>query len=358
MAITASVTPGRVYQSGDAITVSNLNQLGNPTVDIQGTVSGASLDANSVENSHVKALAAIDFSKLATLNNAQMLLGSNAIPGVPTARTVSGDVTIDYLGEVTIADDAVEADMILAGAVTGPKIVMTEEDDARGDILIRGAANYERLAKPETAAGEVLTFAALADDPAWVAPVSSVLNFEQIMLTGTEVVQNHSNNVPGPVVGTAGNGDAFWAVIDDNAQEMISTSAFTITSGNKVRISVRMHTDTNSGNTAVAGILQRSVNAGVDWTSLGLGDASSTRVQVTFVSIHGHGHRGMGPVHLDYIDTPGDTDPLYRVIWTVHPNNYMYLNRDYNLDSEGDSGGASTAEYRCSSTMIVEEIEV
>jgi len=378
MAITASVTPGRVYQSGDAITVSNLNQLGNPTVDIQGTVSGASLDANSVENSHVKALAAIDFSKLATLNNAQMLLGSNAIPGVPTARTVSGDVTIDYLGEVTIADDAVEADMILAGAVTGPKIVMTEEDDARGDILIRGAANYERLAKPETAAGEVLTFpASPGTDPAWVAPTAHALNFEQIVLSGTSYIYNHATSgTDTPVEGSAGAVNA-WYLVDDGqgggGTAMATTSGFTITEGNKVRISMTLHIDVAANHYPVAGKIQRRNGSSGSWGDLypnSVGDEAGARVQAAFISGAEHYGRGMTNVGFSFIDNPAlaadgsavspesaQGEPYYRVLYTVSTNRYIHLNRDGYYEHQLNDT-ISTVEYRLASTLIVEEIAV
>lgn len=63
---------------------------------------GAFTIANSaVTNAKVAAAAAIDFSKLAALPSAQILVGSGAT--VPTAVAVSGDVTLANTGAVTVA---------------------------------------------------------------------------------------------------------------------------------------------------------------------------------------------------------------------------------------------------------------
>jgi hypothetical protein len=57
------------------------------------------------------------------------------------------------------------------------------------------------------------------------------------------------------------------------------------------------------------------------------------------------------------IDTPTFSGLVnYRFTCTVHPDYWLYLNRDYNLDSDGDAGPDGLAEYRCSSTFIAKEI--
>ena len=62
-----------------------------------------------------------------------------------------------------LADLAVTTPKIAVGAVTGPKIAMGS--DAQGDILIRGAANYQRLAAGT--AGKVLVTGGAGANPAW-----------------------------------------------------------------------------------------------------------------------------------------------------------------------------------------------
>ena len=120
MAITATVTPGKVYQSGDSLTVSSLNQLGTPTVNIEGAVGSLSLADDSVANQHVKSDAAILFSKLANLASGNLLVGSAT--NVPTSVAVTGDFTIANTGAATIASGAVETAMLAPVAVTTAKI--------------------------------------------------------------------------------------------------------------------------------------------------------------------------------------------------------------------------------------------
>lgn len=62
-----------------------------------------------------------------------------------------------------LADLAVTTPKIAVGAVTGPKIAMGS--DARGDILFRGAANYQRLAAGT--AGQALISGGAGADPSW-----------------------------------------------------------------------------------------------------------------------------------------------------------------------------------------------
>jgi hypothetical protein len=82
-------------------------------------VSSGTWSVSSVVNADINASAAIAYSKLATLNTGQILIGN---AGVPTAATMSGDATISNAGALTIANNAVTTVKILDGNVTGPKI--------------------------------------------------------------------------------------------------------------------------------------------------------------------------------------------------------------------------------------------
>lgn len=62
-------------------------------------VSSGTFSASSIVNADISNSAAIAYSKLATLNTGQILIGN---AGVPTAATMSGDATIDNTGVVTI----------------------------------------------------------------------------------------------------------------------------------------------------------------------------------------------------------------------------------------------------------------
>ncbi len=117
MAVSATVSPGTILTEGEAVTISKLNALGTPTVDISGAVGSLSLSDGSVTNAKIATGAAIQHDKLAALNTGQLLVGN---AGTPTAATLSGDATIDASGALTIAAGAVEEAMLASGVNTVP----------------------------------------------------------------------------------------------------------------------------------------------------------------------------------------------------------------------------------------------
>ena len=88
MAISASIIPGKVFEEGEAVNISTLNLLGNPTVNIEGAVGTVGLEDDSVTNAKVNSAAAIATSKLA-LSSAIEVDGTNVGIG-GTADTVAG----------------------------------------------------------------------------------------------------------------------------------------------------------------------------------------------------------------------------------------------------------------------------
>jgi hypothetical protein len=176
MAVTATITPGVVLSENEEITISKLNSLGTPTVNIEGAVGSLALAAGSVTNTEIATSAAIQHDKLAALSTGQLIVGN---AGTPTATTVSGDVTIAADGAVTIAndavtqakiaDDAVGADQIADGAVDGAAIAMTS--DAQGDILYHNGTAYARLAAGTS--GQVLQTGGASADPSWVSQTTN-----------------------------------------------------------------------------------------------------------------------------------------------------------------------------------------
>jgi len=117
MAVSATVSPGTILSEGEAVTISKLNALGTPTVDVSGAVGTLSLSDGSVTNAKIATGAAIQYDKLATLSTGQVLVGN---AGTPTAATLSGDATIDASGALTIAAGAVEEAMLASGVNTVP----------------------------------------------------------------------------------------------------------------------------------------------------------------------------------------------------------------------------------------------
>lgn len=69
-----------------------------------GTVNTANIVNGAITDAKVNSAAGIEYSKLATLNTGQVLLGD---AGVPTATTLSGDATVGATGVLTIANNAV-----------------------------------------------------------------------------------------------------------------------------------------------------------------------------------------------------------------------------------------------------------
>ena len=166
MAVSATVTPGVVLSENEEITISKLNALGTPTVDVSGAVGTLSLAAGSVTNTEIATSAAIQHDKLAALSTGQLIVGNS---GTPTATTVSGDATIAADGAVTIANDAVTQAKIADGAVDGAAIAMGS--DAQGDILYYNGTSYVRLEAGTD--GQFLKTQGAAANPVWASPATN-----------------------------------------------------------------------------------------------------------------------------------------------------------------------------------------
>lgn len=95
--------------TGTVTTDAGTSTFTNKTYDAAGT---GNLLSN-VSNSNISSTAAVAYSKLATLSSGQILAGN---AGVPTATTVSGDVTIGATG-VTAIGAAKVTNAMLAGSI-------------------------------------------------------------------------------------------------------------------------------------------------------------------------------------------------------------------------------------------------
>jgi len=86
-----------------------------------GSVTSAKILDGTIVDADINAAAAIALSKLASGTSGQIVVHSSS--GVPTATTVSGDVTIDSTGNVQIAaDKIVNADINSSAAIAASKI--------------------------------------------------------------------------------------------------------------------------------------------------------------------------------------------------------------------------------------------
>jgi hypothetical protein len=88
---TITVTPIKTFVSGETVTPTKLNELAQSTV---------ALTAGTIVDADVSAGAAIAFSKLAPLDDANILVGNGS--NVATKVAVTGDVTISNAGVTAI----------------------------------------------------------------------------------------------------------------------------------------------------------------------------------------------------------------------------------------------------------------
>ena len=100
----------------------------------------ASVVRGGLVNADIDAAAAIDFSKLAALDDAKILVGNSS--NVATKVAVTGDVTISNAGVTAIGSDKVLTSMIADDAVTTAKI-----NDGAVTIAKLGTNEQKQIAK-------------------------------------------------------------------------------------------------------------------------------------------------------------------------------------------------------------------
>lgn len=121
----AAMTAGYVLL-GNASTVPTATQVtGDVTINSSGVTA---IGTGVIVNADVSASAAIDFSKLAALAEAKVLIGSAG--SVATAQTISGDATLAASGALTLAANVIkEADFVTretpSGLVNGSNTTYT-----------------------------------------------------------------------------------------------------------------------------------------------------------------------------------------------------------------------------------------
>lgn len=160
-----------------------------------GTVSSTAITDNTIVNADIANSAAIDFSKLASLTAARILVGSAG--NVATAVAMSGDVAISSAGATTIQANSVALTTDTTGnyaagdgeagnatglvcttcvgttdiannAVDGTKIAVGS--DAQGDILYYNGTDWARLGAGTS--GQFLKTQGAAADPTWTSTVN------------------------------------------------------------------------------------------------------------------------------------------------------------------------------------------
>lgn len=168
MAISATVSPGKIFSDNESVTIAKLNALGTPTVDISGAVGSLSISDNSVTDAKIQAGAAIQFSKMESVDSAKIIVGNSS--NVPTAVSMSGDATISNTGAVTVSNAATAA-TVGDNAITLAKL----EDGTQGDVLYYGASGAPARLAAGTS-GQYLKTQGAAADPVWADVVAGTVN--------------------------------------------------------------------------------------------------------------------------------------------------------------------------------------
>jgi len=113
----ASLTSGNVLVGSASNVPTSVAVSGDATISNTGAVTIAN---SAVTNAKVSASAAIDFSKLASLTSANILVGN--VSNVAASVAMSGDATLSNAGAITIASNAITTTKILNSNVTSAKV--------------------------------------------------------------------------------------------------------------------------------------------------------------------------------------------------------------------------------------------
>tara|TARA_R100000458_G_C8275237_1_gene250248 strand:+ start:1475 stop:2299 length:825 start_codon:yes stop_codon:yes gene_type:complete len=153
MAISATVSPGKIFSDNESVTIAKLNALGTPTVDISGAVGSLSISDNSITDAKIQSGAAIQFSKMESVDSAKIIVGNSS--NVPTAVTMSGDATISNTGAVTVSSVANDC-------ISLQKL----NHQTQGDILYYGASGTPSALSAGTS-GQFLKTQGSGANPVW-----------------------------------------------------------------------------------------------------------------------------------------------------------------------------------------------
>jgi hypothetical protein len=126
-----TLTSARILVGNASNVATGVELTGDITISNTGV---AGIATGVVVNADINASAAIDYSKLAALSSANIIVGSSG--NVPTARAVTGDVTISNTGITSISTGViVDADVSGTAAISGSKVV-AGTTSARGTLQL------------------------------------------------------------------------------------------------------------------------------------------------------------------------------------------------------------------------------
>jgi len=231
-------------------------------LSIAGTTLNASISSGTITNADISASAGIEFSKLNSLSGGQIIIGNNL--NVPTAATISGDISLSNTGIASIASGAiVNADINASAGIdfnklaslTDSQIIVGNVSNVPTAVSVTGDIAISNTGVTSIASGAIVN----ADVNA-----SAAIAFSKLAaLTGGQIIVGNSSNIPTAVsvtgdiaISNTGVTSIVSGVIVDadiNASAAIAdTKLNTISTAGKVSNSATTATNANTASAIVA----------------------------------------------------------------------------------------------------------
>jgi hypothetical protein len=265
----------------------------------------------------------------------------NAVADAATFNDPVDEATLELIttgsdsGKLRIKASGVGTTQIASNAVNFSKLTDVNDDDTMSNASATTLATSESIK---------------AYTEAYADGLQRVPAYVQKTLTGASDLTNDSTPEWDPVSGTAGTADARYQVQDAVSGGVEAKAQINIQSGNDVRVSFTISGGTNNNAYPVGLFLERSTDGGTTYVTVPQGDAFNQFQRCTTSLMHDHNTRSIATASFTYIDSPGVTDPIYRVTFSTISR--FRLNRDNNETTST----TDTSYLRTVSQLLLEEV--
>ena len=268
----ATNAPVGVAMSGD-VTIDN---TGAATIAANAVTSAKILD-DTIVNADINSAAAIDFSKLATLTDGNLLVGNGS--NVATSVAMSGDITIDNAGATTIKDD-----VALGGSptTTTPTILDISTKIATTAFVATSVTANRILADSEVfvgSVGNIATARALSGDA--TITNAGVLTIAADAITTAKIADSQVNSAK-ILDDTIVNADInSAAAIDYSKLAALTSASLLVGDASNVPTVTAVSGDVTLSNTGVVDIIDDVALGGNPTTTTQADTDNSTRIATT-----------------------------------------------------------------------------